>query len=187
MSRQPAPHWMESGAGASELPRAAIHITACGSCCLQLGYGKEEEHCVVAALRQARGVPISGRLFTGSNRFRCSRQAPSSFSRASWRRALSRVESGEVRVLLPTGQSQKQLLDSVGPRTMPGLSEGMSGEVRVLLPAGQSQKQLLDFVGPRTMPGLSEGMSGERASKGRRPSFRASSSWSFCANPVISA
>ena len=27
------------------------------------------------------------------------------------------VESGEVRVLLPTGQSQKQLLDVVGPRT----------------------------------------------------------------------
>lgn len=32
------------------------------------------------------------------------------------------VESGEVRVLLPTGPSQKQLLEVVGPGTMLGLS-----------------------------------------------------------------
>jgi CRP-like cAMP-binding protein len=38
------------------------------------------------------------------------------------------VESGEVRVLLPTGQSQKQHLEVVGPRTMLGLGESMSSE-----------------------------------------------------------
>lgn len=69
-----------------------------------------------------------------------------------------------------------------------------SGEVRVLLPTGQSQKQLLEVVGPGTMLGLSESMSGERyritaeaGEQRRRPSIRASSSWGFCANTVISA
>ncbi len=38
------------------------------------------------------------------------------------------VESGEVRVLLRNGQSQKQLLEVVGPGTMLGLSETMNGE-----------------------------------------------------------
>jgi CRP/FNR family transcriptional regulator len=38
------------------------------------------------------------------------------------------VETGEVRVLLPTGQTQKQLLEVVGPGTMLGLSESMNGE-----------------------------------------------------------
>jgi len=47
------------------------------------------------------------------------------------------VESGEVRVLLPTGQSQKQLLEVVGPGTMLGLSETMSGEnYRITAEAG---------------------------------------------------
>lgn len=38
------------------------------------------------------------------------------------------VESGEVRVLLSTGQSQRQLLEVVGAGTMLGLSESMTGE-----------------------------------------------------------
>ncbi len=38
------------------------------------------------------------------------------------------VESGEVRVLLPTGQNERQLLEVVGPGTMLGLSENMTGE-----------------------------------------------------------
>jgi|SRR5271163_507113 len=38
------------------------------------------------------------------------------------------VETGEVRVLLPTGPHEKQLLEVVGPGTMLGLSESMSGE-----------------------------------------------------------
>jgi len=47
------------------------------------------------------------------------------------------VENGEVRVLLPTGQSQKQLLEVVGPGTMLGLSETMSGEnYRITAEAG---------------------------------------------------
>jgi CRP-like cAMP-binding protein len=38
------------------------------------------------------------------------------------------VESGEVRILLPTGHNQQQLLEVVGPGTMLGLSECMSGD-----------------------------------------------------------
>ncbi len=38
------------------------------------------------------------------------------------------VESGEVRVLLPASQRQKQLLEVVGPGTLLGLSESMTGE-----------------------------------------------------------
>jgi len=38
------------------------------------------------------------------------------------------VESGEVRLLLPTGASQKQLLQVAGAGTMLGLSESLSGE-----------------------------------------------------------
>jgi CRP-like cAMP-binding protein len=48
------------------------------------------------------------------------------------------VESGEVRVLLPAPQSQKQLLEVVGPGTMLGLSESMSGEkYRITAEAGE--------------------------------------------------
>ena len=47
------------------------------------------------------------------------------------------MESGEVRVLLPTGQNGKQLLEVVGPGTMLGLSENMTGEnYRVTAEAG---------------------------------------------------
>ena len=38
------------------------------------------------------------------------------------------VESGKVRVLLPTPQSRLQLLEVAGPGTILGLSESMSGE-----------------------------------------------------------
>jgi CRP/FNR family transcriptional regulator len=48
------------------------------------------------------------------------------------------VESGEVRVLLSTGSSQRQLLEVVGPGTVLGLSESMSGEkYRVTAEAGE--------------------------------------------------
>jgi CRP-like cAMP-binding protein len=64
------------------------------------------------------------------------------------------VESGEVRVLLPTGQSQKQLLEVVGPGTLLGLSESMSGEsYRITAEAGEQttaafvpRKQFLEFL-----------------------------------------
>jgi CRP-like cAMP-binding protein len=47
------------------------------------------------------------------------------------------VESGEVRILLPTSQHEKQLLEVVGSETMLGLSENMSGETyRVTAEAG---------------------------------------------------
>jgi CRP-like cAMP-binding protein len=46
------------------------------------------------------------------------------------------VESGEVRILLPTGQDQ-QLLEVAGPGTLLGLSESMSGDdYRVTAEAG---------------------------------------------------
>jgi len=47
------------------------------------------------------------------------------------------VERGEVRVLLPTGRSEKQLLDLAGPGTMLGLGESMTGErYRITAEAG---------------------------------------------------
>lgn len=48
------------------------------------------------------------------------------------------VESGEVCILLSTGQSQRQLLEVVGPGTMLGLSESMTGEkYRITAEAGE--------------------------------------------------
>ncbi len=38
------------------------------------------------------------------------------------------VETGEVRIFLPTGQQQRQLLEVAGPGTLLGLSEAMNGE-----------------------------------------------------------
>ena len=64
------------------------------------------------------------------------------------------VESGEVRVLLPTGPNQKQLLEVVGPGTLLGLSESMSGErYRITAEAGDQttaafipREQFLEFL-----------------------------------------
>jgi CRP-like cAMP-binding protein len=48
------------------------------------------------------------------------------------------VESGEVRVLVSAGSSQRQLLEVVGPGTVLGLSESMSGgKYRVTAEAGE--------------------------------------------------
>jgi CRP-like cAMP-binding protein len=38
------------------------------------------------------------------------------------------LESGEVRLLLPTGANQQQLLEVAGPGSLLGISESMSGE-----------------------------------------------------------
>ena len=47
------------------------------------------------------------------------------------------VESGEVRILLPTAQNHEQLLEVAGPGTLLGLSESMSGDnCRVTAEAG---------------------------------------------------
>jgi len=67
------------------------------------------------------------------------------------------VESGEVRVLLPTPQSQRQLLEVVGPGTMLGLSESMSGEkYRITAEAGEPttvgfipREEFLEFLRER--------------------------------------
>ncbi len=64
------------------------------------------------------------------------------------------VESGEVRVLLPTGPNQRQLLEVSGPGTMLGLSENMTGEnYRVTAEAGDEttavfvpREELLSFL-----------------------------------------
>ena len=64
------------------------------------------------------------------------------------------VENGEVRVLLPTPLSQKQLLEVVGPGTMLGLSECMSGEkYRITAEAGEQttaafipREEFLEFL-----------------------------------------
>jgi hypothetical protein len=55
MSRQPALIGcnLEPTLRSRLLLGAAIHITACGSWCLRMGYGKGEEHGVVAAYAQA--------------------------------------------------------------------------------------------------------------------------------------
>ena len=51
------------------------------------------------------------------------------------------VESGAVRVLLPTGQSEEQLLEVVGPGAVLGLSESMTGEeYRITAEAGGETK-----------------------------------------------
>lgn len=63
-------------------------------------------------------------------------------------------ESGEVRVLLPTGQSQQRLQEVVGPGTMLGLSENMSRErYRITAEASEQttaaiipREQFLEFL-----------------------------------------
>ncbi len=56
---------------------------------------------------------------------------------ASTAKGVYLVESGEVRVMLPTGQNERQLLEVVGPGTMLGLSENMTGEnYRITAEAG---------------------------------------------------
>ncbi len=67
------------------------------------------------------------------------------------------VECGEVRVLLPTGPSQKQLWEVVGPGTMLGLSESMTGEkYRITAEAGDEttaafipREKFLEFLRER--------------------------------------
>ena len=77
------------------------------------------------------------------------------FQRGSAVRGVYLVERGEVRILLPTGQNQRQLLEVVGPGTVLGLSETMSGEpCRITAEAGDettvgfiAREQLLEFLG----------------------------------------
>ena len=64
------------------------------------------------------------------------------------------VESGEVRVLLPTGQNQEQLLEVVGPGSVLGLRKSMSGETyRITAEAGDQttavfipREEFLEFL-----------------------------------------
>jgi len=55
------------------------------------------------------------------------------------------VESGEVRVLLPASQRQKQLLEVVGPGTLLGLSESMTGE-KYRITAEASEQTTVAFI-----------------------------------------
>src|SRR5580692_5936197 len=96
-------------------------------------------------LRALRGIK-SVRLFAKGSRL---------FQQGSAGTGVYLVERGEVRVLLPTGHREKQLLDVVGPGTMLGLSECMTGErYRVNAEAGEqttaaviSRQAVLAFLG----------------------------------------
>jgi CRP-like cAMP-binding protein len=55
------------------------------------------------------------------------------------------VERGEVRILLPTGQNQEQLLEVLGPGAILGLSESMTGE-NYRITAEASEKTSLAFI-----------------------------------------
>lgn len=65
------------------------------------------------------------------------------------------VETGAVRVLLPAGENQSQLLEVVGAGAIPGLSESMSGDnYRVTAEAEETttlafidRKNFLEFSG----------------------------------------
>jgi CRP-like cAMP-binding protein len=95
-------------------------------------------------LRDLRGIK-SVRLFP---------KGAALFQQGSAVTGLFLVESGEVRVLLSTGQSQRQLLEVVGPGTVLGLSESMSGEkYRITAEAGEPttagfipRAELLEFL-----------------------------------------
>ena len=64
------------------------------------------------------------------------------------------VKSGEVRVLLPTGPNESQLLEVAGPGTMLGLSENVTGEnYRITAEAGDEttaifipRREFLNFL-----------------------------------------
>jgi CRP-like cAMP-binding protein len=76
------------------------------------------------------------------------------FQQGSVAKGVYLVESGEVRLLLPTGPSQKQLLEVACPGTMIGLSESMSGKkYRITAEAGEqttavfiAREELLAFL-----------------------------------------
>jgi len=81
-------------------------------------------------------------------------QGASLFQQGSAVTGVYLVENGEVRVLLSTGQTQKQLLEVVGAGTMLGLSESMTGgKHRVTAEAGDQatvafipRKEFLEFL-----------------------------------------
>jgi CRP-like cAMP-binding protein len=59
------------------------------------------------------------------------------FQQGSAAKGVYLVVSGEVRLLLPTGPGQKQLLEIAGPGAVLGLSESMNGEkYRITAEAG---------------------------------------------------
>ena len=76
------------------------------------------------------------------------------FQRGSAIAGVYLVERGEVGILLPAGQRQKQLLEVVGPGTVLGLSETMSGEkCRITAEAGDDttvafipREEFLEFL-----------------------------------------
>jgi CRP-like cAMP-binding protein len=76
------------------------------------------------------------------------------FEQGSLATGIFLVESGEVRVLLPAGQAQRQLLEVAGPGTILGLSESMAGEShRITAVAGEEttavfipREEFLEFL-----------------------------------------
>jgi len=117
-----------------------------------MGYGKGEEQCVVAPY--AKVSPDLLHALHGIKSVRLFPKGAKLFQQGVVAKGVYRVESGEVRVLLPPGQSQKQLLEVVGSGTMLGLSESMSGErYRITAEAGEQttaafvpREQFLEFL-----------------------------------------
>src|SRR3984893_3423690 len=115
-----------------------------------MGYGEGEEQCVVAAYARQ----VESRSLAGSSRDQIGSAVPQRRQALSaGRRRDGRLPGGERRGAGPTGQSQKQLLEVVGPGTMLGLSESMSGErYRITAEAGEQttaafvpREQFLEF------------------------------------------
>ncbi len=90
----------------------------------------------------------------GIKSVRLFRRGATLFQQGSEATGVYLVESGEVRVLLPTGPNQKQLLGVVGPGGMLGLSESLNGEAhRITAEAGDEttaafipREQFVEFL-----------------------------------------
>jgi CRP-like cAMP-binding protein len=155
MSRQPALIGcnLEPALRSRLLLGAAIHITACFL--VSAGWAMARGRNIVSS--QPAPGKLSPDLLQALHGIKSVRLFPKGaklFQQGVVATGVYLVESGEVRVLLPTGQSQKQLLEVVGPGTMLGLSESMSGErYRITAEAGEQttaafvpREQFLEFL-----------------------------------------
>ena len=105
---------------------------------MQDGPGQKGVHIVSSQPTPGKLSPDLLRALHGIKSVRSFPKGGTLFQQGSAVTGLYLVESGEVRVLLSTGQSQRQLLEVVGPGTMLGLSESMSGgKYRITAEAGE--------------------------------------------------
>ena len=105
---------------------------------MQDGPGQKGVHIVSSQPTPGKLSPDLLRALHGIKSVRLFPKGATLFQQGSAVTGLYLVESGEVRVLLSTGQSHRQLVEVVGPGTMLGLSESMSGEkYRITAEAGE--------------------------------------------------